>query len=62
MKPGDLVVLSSRKTRKGMSYDDAIGVVTEVKPGPPGQIVTVVFDGDPYTFSLSDLEVLSEGM
>ena len=61
MKVGDLVKLSMSKTRKGMPYDDTIGVVTKVNPRDDGwTLVTAVFDGMPYTFSLSDLRVVSE--
>ena len=67
MKVGDLVQLSMRKTRKGRPYEDTIGVVTEVDAPPPRQsrdgrltLVTAIFNGMPYTFSLSDLEIISE--
>ena len=61
MKVGDLVKLAMHKTRKGMPYDNTIGVVTKVKTTGDGwTIVTTVFDGSTYTFSLSDLRVVSE--
>ena len=61
MKVGDLVKLSMSKTRKGMPYDNTIGVAIKVKTTDDGwTIVTAVFDGTPYTFSLSDLRVVSE--
>jgi len=62
MKVGDLVKLSMHKTRKGMPYDNTIGVVTEVKPTDEQgwTFVTAVFDSTPYTFPLTDLEVVSE--
>ena len=60
MKVGDLVKLSLRKPRKGMPYDDTIGVVTEVYMRSQGWIVTATFDGVLYTFPFSDLQVISE--
>ena len=62
MKVGDLVKLSMHKTRKGMPYDNTIGVVTEVKPTDDQgwTFVTAVFDSMSYTFPLTDLEVISE--
>jgi len=65
MKIGDLVRLSMRKTRKGRLYEDNIGVVTKVEHLIGIEVaterrVTAVFAGIPFTFSLSDLEVVSE--
>jgi hypothetical protein len=60
VKVGDLVKLSLRKTRKGMPYDDTIGVVTEVYVRSQGWIATATFDGVSYTFAFSDLQVISE--
>jgi len=63
MKVGDLVQLSPRKTRKGMPYDDKLGLITKVtKPTASSWVPKVVvdFDGSLYTFSLHDLEVVSE--
>ena len=61
MKPGDLVKLSMSKTRKGRSYEDMIGVITQVYPADVVgfTFVKVVFDTE-YTFNINDLEVISE--
>ena len=60
MKVGDLVKLSMSKTRKGMPYDDTIGVVTKVELNERGWIATTIFDGMLYRFTFSDLRVVSE--
>ena len=62
MKVGDLVTLAMHKTRKGMPYDNTIGLVTLVYPADAVgfTFVKAVFDGMPYTFSIGDLEVISE--
>ena len=61
MKVGDLVRLSLRKTRKGMPYEDMIGVITKVYP--PDAVgftfVKVVFDSE-RIFNINNLEVVSE--
>jgi len=62
MKIGDLVKYSMRKTRKGMPYEEIIGVVTHVEQmrlTTHLTIVKAVFDATEWTFSLSDLEVVS---
>ena len=61
MKVGDLVRYSLRKTRKGMPYDDTIGIVTQVYPADVVgfTFVKAVFDTE-YTFNINDLEVVSE--
>ena len=61
MKVGDLVRLSLRKTRKGMPYEDMIGVVINVYPRDVVgfTFVKVAFDTE-YTFNINDLEVVSE--
>ena len=61
MKVGDLVRLSLRKTRKGMPYEDMIGVVINVYPRDVVgfTFVKVAFDTE-YTFNINDLEVISE--
>jgi len=61
VKVGDLVRLSMSKTRKGMPYDNTIGVVTQVYPADVVgfTFVKAVFDTE-YTFSINDLEVISE--
>mgnify|MGYP003119827375 CR=1 FL=1 len=61
MKVGDLVKLSMRKTRKGMPWEDGVGIITRVKNPINGfQFVEAVFDGVVYTFNQSDLDVISE--
>ena len=60
MKVGDLVRLSMRKTRKGMPYDDKLGLVVEVKMCPPGWMAAVDFNGLLYTFNMCDLDIVSE--
>ena len=61
MKVGDLVRLSMRKTRKGRSYEDMIGVVAQIYPADAVgfTFVKAVFDTE-YTFNINDLEVVSE--
>ena len=61
MKVGDLVRLSLRKTRKGMPYEDMIGVVINVYPRDVVgfTFVKVAFDTE-YTYNINDLEVVSE--
>ncbi len=61
MKVGDLVRLSLRKTRKGMPYDDMIGVVINVYPRDAVgfTFVKVAFDIE-YVLNINDLEVVSE--
>jgi|TARA_R110000824_G_scaffold5670_11_gene26183 hypothetical protein len=65
MKPGDLVVLSSRKTRKGYVFEDQVGLVLEINPlksfGNITSIITVDFGGVSYDFGILDLELVSEG-
>ncbi len=61
MKVGDLVKYSRRKTRKGMPYEDTVGVIIEIgKPVDGFTFVRAVFDIE-YTFNYKDLEVISEG-
>ena len=61
MKVGDLVKFSLRKTRKGMPYEDTIGVVTQIYPADAVgfTFVKAAFDTE-YTFNVNDLEVISE--
>tara|TARA_Y100000310_G_C20517152_1_gene731748 strand:+ start:520 stop:711 length:192 start_codon:yes stop_codon:yes gene_type:complete len=61
MKVGDLVRISMRKTRKGMPYDDTVGIVTQIQPADVVgfTFVKAVFDIE-YTFNINDLEVISE--
>ena len=52
-----------RKTRKGRSYEDMIGVITQIYPADASAagftFVKAVFDTE-YTFDITDLEVISE--
>ena len=57
MKPGDLVVLSSRKTRKGMSYEEKIGIVISVDDH---KIIKANFGGQDIYFNDFELVVISE--
>lgn len=59
MKVGDLVKYSRRKTRKGMLYEDKIGVVTKIYPRDSVGFIFVkaTFDRE-YTFNINDLEVV----
>jgi len=60
MKVGDLVRLSLRKTRKGMPYEDTVGVVTDIgNPVDGFTFVKALFDIE-YVFNYRDLEVISE--
>jgi hypothetical protein len=57
MKPGDLVVLSPRKTRKGLSYEEKIGlVITSDKRG----VIKIKIDGRELLFNEGDLVLVNE--
>jgi len=57
MKPGDLVVLSPRKTRKGLPNEEKIGlVITSDRRG----IIKIKIDGQELLFNESDLVVVNE--
>ena len=58
MKPGDLVRLSSRKTRRGIGYEDKIGIVLKVAIN---NVVTVNFAGTSVYLGIEDVQVISEG-
>jgi len=54
------VRLSLRKTRKGMPYEDTVGVVTDIgNPVDGFTFVKALFDIE-YVFNYRDLEVISE--
>jgi len=57
VKPGDLVRLSSRKTRRGIGYEDKLGLVIKVAIN---NVVTVDFAGVCIYIGIEDLEVISE--
>ncbi len=57
MKPGDLVRLSSRKTRRGIGYEDKIGIVLKVASN---NVVTVNFAGMTVHLGIEDVRVISE--
>jgi hypothetical protein len=62
VKVGDLVKLSVRKTRKGMPYDNMVGVITKIgKPVDGFTFVKAVFDVE-YTFNITDLDVVSKSV
>ena len=64
MKVGDLVKLSPRKTRRGMPYDDKVGVLTHIAGedvSHPHNFVDVNFGGVRWTFGNHELVVISEG-
>tara|TARA_R110002049_G_scaffold88919_1_gene224122 strand:- start:401 stop:580 length:180 start_codon:yes stop_codon:yes gene_type:complete len=57
MKPGDLVVLSPRKTRKGLAYEEKIGLVlASDKRG----IIKIKIDGQELLFNEGDLVLVNE--
>ena len=58
MKPGDLVRLSSRRTRRGIGYEDRLGLVVKVAIN---NVVTVDFAGTQVYLAIEDVEVVSEG-
>jgi hypothetical protein len=57
MKVGDLVRLSLRKTRRGIGYEEQIGVVLKVAIN---NVVTVNFAGIVVHLGIEDVEVISE--
>ena len=57
MKVGDLVRLSLRKTRRGIGYEEQIGVVLKVTIN---NVVTVNFAGIVVHLGIEDVEVISE--
>ena len=57
MKAGDLVVLSSRKTRKGMSHEGKIGIVISVDDH---KIIKANFGGQDIHFDDFELTVINE--
>tara|TARA_R110000851_G_scaffold4623_2_gene18784 strand:- start:8 stop:187 length:180 start_codon:yes stop_codon:yes gene_type:complete len=57
VKPGDLVRLSSRKTRRGIGYEDKIGIVLKVASN---NVVTVNFAGMTVHLGIEDVRVISE--
>lgn len=57
MKPGDLVRLGRHKTRRGMGYEDKLGLVVKVAIN---NVVTVDFAGVRIYLGIEDLEVVSE--
>tara|TARA_R100000005_G_scaffold95318_2_gene76347 strand:- start:69 stop:248 length:180 start_codon:yes stop_codon:yes gene_type:complete len=57
VKVGDLVRLSSRKTRRGIGYEDKIGIVLKVAIN---NVVTVDFAGVRVYLGIEDVEVVSE--
>ena len=56
-KPGDLVRLSPRKTRRGIGYEDKIGIVIHAAIN---RVVTVDFAGTQVYLGFEDVEIISE--
>ena len=57
MKVGDLVRLGRHKTRRGIGYEDKIGIVLKVAVN---NVVTVDFAGIRIYLGIEDLEVISD--
>ncbi len=57
MKPGDLVRLSLRKTRRVIGYEDKIGIVIHAAIN---RVVTVDFAGTQVYLGFEDVEIISE--
>ena len=57
MKVGDLVKLGRHKTRRGMGYEDKIGIVLKVAIN---NVVTVNFAGMTVHLGIEDVRVISE--
>ena len=57
MKVGDLIRLSASKTRRGIGYEDKIGVILKVAIN---NVVTVNFAGTTIHLGIEDVEVVSE--
>lgn len=60
MKVGDLVMLSTRATRKGMRYEDEVGLVIGVHATQNTSIVIITanFSGEICELPLKDLMVI----
>ena len=60
MKVGDLVMLSTRATRKGMQHEDEVGLVIGVHAiqGTNIVIITANFSGEICELPLKDLMVV----
>jgi len=57
VKPGDLVKLGRHKTRRGIGYEDKIGIVLKVAVN---NVVTVDFAGMIIHLGIEDVRVISE--
>lgn len=57
MKVGDLVKLGRHKTRRGIGYEDKIGIVLKVAIN---NVVTVNFAGIVVHLGIEDVRVISE--
>lgn len=62
MKVGDLIVLSPKKTRKGLAYENELGLIIDfcVIPGSTTVLATVNFAGRVYQLPTKDLQVVKE--
>ena len=56
-KPGDLVRLSTRKTRRGIGYEDKIGIVVVAAIN---RVVAVNFEGTQVYLGFEDVDIISE--
>ena len=59
MKVGDLVRLSSVKTRRGIGYEDKIGIVIRAAIN---RVATVDFDGTQVHLGFEHLDIISEAV
>ena len=62
MKIGDLVRLSTRKTRKGLTYENMIGLIVDMSRDPVlGYVMcSVNFGGVLYNFNITELDVVDK--
>ena len=58
IKVGDLVRLSMRKTRRGIGYEDKLGIVLKVAIN---RVATVDFAGTTIYLGVEEVELVSEG-
>ena len=57
LKPGDLVRLSPRKTRRGIGYEDKIGIVVHAAIN---RVATIDFAGIQVYLGFEEVEIISE--
>lgn len=63
MKVGDMVRLSSSKTRKGFDYENMVGLIVSMSRLPTLECVvcSVNFGGEVYDLNVTDLDVIKTG-